>query len=335
MTTTSSLVDDANFWKVDSGSEDAYWTAYEATRPNYADDLFYEYMYTYHSSKSECSFRVAHDVACGSGVAAAELGKRFEHIIASDNNRTSLDTARRRLTAVLPSEKVAFSECTGEELCSRHSAQSADFIAAAESLPLMDAPVALSGFWRILKPGGTLAIWFYGRPHFTEPEYKTQCQDFFDQIMDRSFAKVINGGGTARAMAWKRAADGIASWLDYLDFPPDQWEMVQRNKWNSETAKMGFFSSDACDFPIQPTSNVRETEVTVEKENLNLWKGKWDVQGAKNFVQVSFPNFKGMVEADDEIGGLFEELARAMGGEDAVRCYTWPVVLILATAKKS
>src|SRR3954467_15316543 len=66
--------DETNFWKVASvdESEDAYWHAYEATRPNYADDNFLDIVYDYHSSKDSSSFTIAHDVGCGSGVAAAE-----------------------------------------------------------------------------------------------------------------------------------------------------------------------------------------------------------------------------------------------------------------------
>ncbi|KAL9119055.1 MAG: hypothetical protein Q9187_004394 [Circinaria calcarea] len=340
----SSDSDDGNFWRVDSGSEDAYWDAYEATRPNYADSSFCEHMYTYHTSKSSLptasfavspSFGVAHDVGCGSGVASGEFARRFQHVIASDNNASSLDAARRRLTVTLPANKLSFLECRGEELVLYHPPQSADFIGAAECLPLMDAPIALSGFARLLKPGGTLAIWFYGRPHFSEPEYKASCQLLFDFIMDRSFAKVIKGGGPERKAAWKKAADGMASWLDYLDFSTGQWELVQRWKWNSKSAKMGFFGPEACDFNIEPTSSIGETDEVIEKEDSEMWKGTWNVQGVKNFVKVSFPNFKEKVEADSEIERCFGKLTEAMGGEDAVRSYTWPVVLILATRSRS
>ena len=62
-----------------------------------------------------------------------------------------------------------------------------------------------------------------------------------------------------------------------------------------------------------------------------MWKGRWNVQGVKDFVSVSFPNLGKEVEADGEIGRLFVELTEAMGGEWETRAYTWPAVLILAT----
>ena len=207
-----SPLDNTNFLRIDSGSGDEYRDAYEATRPNYGDSSSCELLHTYHSSKifpytksslaPSLSFGVAHDVDCGSGAAAAELAKRFAHVVASDNNASSLDAARRRLTTTLPDGKVSFVQTTSEDLASHCPPHSAGFIAAAECLPLMDASLALSGFAKLFKLGGTLAIWFYGRPHFTEPEYRVNCQLLFDRIIDRIFAKVINVGGLERRTRW-------------------------------------------------------------------------------------------------------------------------------------
>lgn len=85
----------------------------------------------------------------------------------------------------------------------------------------MNAKVALASFATLLKPGGTLAIWFYGRPHFAEGEYATKCQPLLDAIMDHNFGMVIKGSGPDRKAGWKGAADGMASWLDYTHFPTE------------------------------------------------------------------------------------------------------------------
>ena len=325
---TSSGSDDANFWNVDVSLEEAYWRAYVATRPNYADSSFLDLIYNYHSTKPvPAGFVLAHDVGCGSGMVAAALASRFAHVVASDRNLTSLDVARR----LLPPGRFSFSHVSGEELCTQHAAGSADLVAVAECIPLMDGPVALTSFARLLKPGGTLAIWFYARPHFSEPAYKQTCQPLLDEIMDRSFAKVIKGGPPERKASWKRAAEGLMSWLDYLDFGTGQWKGVQRLKWNSKSTKMRFFGLDACDFEVELKSSVREGEEVIEKEDPKMWEGFWSIQGVKDFVYASFPNLEDKVKADGEINALFGELARTMGGEGVTRPYTWPVVLILAT----
>lgn len=329
--------DSANFWKVASDSEDEYWKSYEATRPNYRDSGFFDIIYSYHLSKgASTAFNVAHDVGCGSGVVASHLATRFAHVIASDNNCSSLDAARRFLATTLLASKFSSSLCTGEDLAKHHAPQSADFIGAAECLPLMDADAALEAFATVLKPGGTLAIWFYGRPHFSEPEFARICQPLFDSIMDRAFSKVINGFGPERTASWKRTASAMASWLDYLDFPTGSWEKVQRWKWNSKSAALGFFTPDACDFEIETMSNVTDAEELLEKEDPQMWGGSWDIEGVKRFVDFSFPNIQDKVNGDVEIERLFGELENAMSGKkgDDVRSYKWPIVLILATATK-
>ena len=323
--------DTTNFWKVET-SDQAYWGLYMATRPNYSQD-FYSLMYEYHASHST-SFAVAHDVGTGPGQVAAQLASRFDHVIASDNNSAHLDVARRRLSTFPPTH-ITFSLSTGEDLTSQHPPKCADFIAAAEMFPLMDATSALSSFASLLKPGGTLAIWFYGRPHFAERQYAIKCQRILDSIMDHSFAKAIKGGGPAKKAGWKRAADGMASWLDYIDFPLRDWENVRRMKWNPQMT-MPFFGPDACDFDIEPVQNIGEKDEVSETEDLGFWKNEWDMAGVKEFVSASFPtskDTKGMV--DKVMDDYFKDLTEAMGGEHEVRAFSWPVVLILATRSSS
>ena len=318
-----------NPWSVELGLEDDYWTAYESMRPHYADSSFLELVYDYHTSKPNSpSFNVAHDVGCGFGKATIEIVKQFISVVASDSNGSSLTAAQKRLAPL--ARNITFLQCTGEQLVEYYPPQSADFISAAECIPLMDSPVALAGFAQLLKPNGTLAIWFYGRAHFTEQDYKAKCQPLFDRIMNLTFAKVIKADGLEGSARWKKAADAMASWLDNLDFSSGDWGLVQRRKWNSKSAKMGF-SQEACDFKIEPIRNVRNNEETTEKEDAELWKGSWNIHGVMNYIYSSFPGVKEKVTADIEIDELFRQLAEAMGGESAVRHYTWPVVLILAT----
>jgi trans-aconitate 3-methyltransferase len=323
--------DSANFWKVNLGSEDAYWRAYEATRPNYADSGFYDHIYSYHSAKPSAQYDLAHDVGCGSGVATNEFAERFHHVVASDPNESSLGAARRRWN---PASKAQLDciQSDGETLADTQPHGSADLVGAAECLPLMDGPAALNSFAKLLKPEGTLAIWFYGRPHFSDPAHAKECQRLFDAIQDLAFTKVVVGGGPARKFGWKRAADGMDSWLDYLDLSSSgHWNNIVRRKWNSRRAKMGFFGPAACDFDIEPANNVGPTEEIIELEDSGMWKGSWDIEGVKEFVKFSFPNFREQVEADINIMHLFDDLEVAMGGATAVRNYTWPVVLVLAS----
>ena len=84
--------------------------------------------------------------------------------------------------------------------------------------------------------------------------------------MNLTFAKVIKAGGSESQVTWKRAADGMASWLDNQDFSSRERCIVQRRKWNFKSTRMGF-SREACDFEIEPESRVSANEVIIDKED--------------------------------------------------------------------
>ena len=209
--------DSENFWKVPA-DDSTFWSAYISTRPNYSKS-FYSDIYSYHASHSS-SWTLAHDVGCGAGQVAAELASHFQNIVASDNNATHLAVAQRRLSAQGLTHRIEFTHAKGEDLHSHHAAGSADLLASAEAMVLMDADAALISFAALLKPGGTLAVWFYGRPTFADAGLRERAQPLVDQIMVRNWSKVIRGSGEQRLAGFRRAAEGMASWLDYVRFEP-------------------------------------------------------------------------------------------------------------------
>lgn len=319
--------DTANFFRVSNYNE-AYWDAYLAARPKYTS-AFYDHIYAYHTAHST-SHAIAHDIGTGPGQVAAQLATHFTQVIASDNNSTHLAVATNRLAHLHAAQKVVFAEISAEQLASSYSPASADLAVAAECLPLLDASAAVTSFARLLRPSGTLAIWFYGRPAFAEPDFASRCQPILDDILDRSFAKIIKGGGPAHTAGWKRATDCMASWLDNVALSSDQWGDIQRRKWNS-TLTMPFYGPKACDFEIEVSSAIGEGEKVVEERDLSFWAESWDVEGVRRFVEVNLPEFEERAEKDEEIELLYEELGKQMGGIGAERQITWPVVLILAT----
>ena len=327
---TSNHEDSENFWKVPA-SDTEFWDAYVSTRPNYSQP-FYEIIYKYHAAHSS-SNAIVHDVGCGAGQVAAELASHFSHVVASDNNDSHLTVAQNRLQPDFDVSRISFTHSKGEELSSHHPRGSADMIAAAEAIVLMDADQGLRSFAHLLKPGGTLATWFYGRPTFSEPAYFAKCQQILDAIMVRNWAKVVQGSGPTRLWGFKRCADGMESWLDYVCFPADTWTDVQRFKWNMH-GTLPFFGKEACGFDIEPVSNVTEGEKVTISEDPEFWMNSWDVAAVKRYFSVLFPGFKDANgEGDAEIDGLFKELTEVMGGEAAVRQFTWPCVLLLGTRR--
>ena len=206
-------------------------------------------------------------------------------------------------------------------------------IAIAEAMVLMEERAALASFAHLLKPGGTLAVWFYGRPTFADPALYAVGQPLLDDIMVRNWAKVIRGSGMKRQQGFKRAADGMASWLDYVPFDPAVWANVRRIKWNPH-ATLPFFGAEACGFDIDVVSRVRVGEQKEERVDREWWRNDWDLAALQRYFSVLFPGFKeALGDGDADIDALFRELSEKMGGERTICQFTWPAVLCLATRR--
>ncbi|KAL8636698.1 MAG: hypothetical protein Q9228_005939 [Teloschistes exilis] len=321
--------DSENFWKVPAKQTD-FWSAYVSTRPNYSP-RFYKYIYDHHTSHSS-SFQVCHDVGCGAGQASAELATRFNHVVASELNETHLVVAQERLRRDFDERKVSYRLSKGEDLAQYYSSESADLIVAAEAMVLMDERLALQSFAKLLRPGGTLAFWFYGRPTFADLKLRAKAQRLIDTIMVRNWATVIQkDSGPRRRAGFRRAAEGMSSWLDYVRLDSSTWIDVHRIKWNTY-GTLPFFEEEACGFPIKTENRVSGGEKTETIEDPEWWRNDWDVEQLKKYFRVLFPGFKDAVGEDNkEMESIYNELRNVMGTGEAA--FTWPVALVLATRK--
>lgn len=323
-----------NFFKSTTYNE-AYWDDYMAARAKYSSgfyDLVFAYYKKHNGSQTQA---VAHDIGTGPGQVAAELCKEFDTVIASDTNSTHLAVAATRLGKAGLKDKVTWTPSGAEDLSSKYPASSANLLTVAECLPLLDVPKAMDSFAHLLQPDGTLAIWFYGRPAFVEPGYVKTCQPILNDILDLTFAVVIKGGPPMAKAAWKKATDTLESWLDNVALPADIWSDIHRYKWNPHLP-MPVIGPNARDFDIDPSSVVdSEREKVIKEEDPEFWAESWDVHEVRRFVECLIPSFeeqkaKGLYE---HVEAKYSELEKAMGGKDAKRAFTWPVVLILATRK--
>lgn len=328
--------DAANFWVARPGTEDEYWREYETTRPVYGDSGFLDTIYAYHGRKPNTSFDVAHDVAAGAGHSSVELAQRFKHVVVSDENEGSMGAARRRLQKDGVDGQMSYVVASAEDLADQKELEdgSADLVTCAESVPMMNTPVMLENFARLLKPQGTVAVWFYGRPRFTEETHKEKCQKLYDEIMNRTFYKAINSGGPKALENWKLATGGIMSWLDYVDMGASAyWSNVERWRWNSNLASdPGFYDENAFEGELSVApSAVRDGETRKEVNDTTFWTKTWSLAGVRKFVDYTFPNIGDSVREDAKIQELFTQLGEAMGGPEAQRSYTIACALILAT----
>ena len=324
------LKDSEDFWKV-AASDYEFWDAYVSTRPNYSEP-FYKIIHDYHASHSLFQ-DIAHDVGTGAGKIVEDLVRHYSHVIASDIDADHLAVAENRLSKQYDKSRVSYSHSKAEDLAYHHPAASADIITTGECVVLMDCDSGLHSFATLLKPGGTLAAWFYGRPTFSDPTLLASGQPLLDKIMVLNWKKVISGSMPRRAWGFKRCADAMKSWLDFLSFDPRIWTDVRRYKWNTH-GTLPFFGEEACGYPIEPTTNVKKGEKVVVKEDGDFWQNEWDIETLKAYFKVLFPGFREAVgKGDAEIDGLFEELRGVMGEQGVKRTFTWPCALVLATRR--
>ncbi|KAI4093076.1 MAG: hypothetical protein LQ339_007753 [Xanthoria mediterranea] len=311
------LKDSEDFWKV-AASDHEFWDAYVSTRPNYSE-AFYKIIHDYHAAHSS-SQDIAHDVGTGAGKVVEELVRHYSHVIASDTDADHLAVAKARLSQHLPDHsRISYSHSKAETLASHHPAASADLIATAECIVLMDRDSGLEQFRHPPQTGRhprrlclhSIASW---------------CANWQKFIIRRP------GLGASK----NAAPDAMACWLDFLPFDSRVWSHVRRYKWNHTAGTLPFFGEEACGYPIEPTSHVRagEEEEVVVAEDAAFWRNEWDVGALRAYFRVLFPGFREAVgEGDEAIEGLFAGLGRLMGGEGVRRGFTWPCALVLATRR--
>lgn len=106
------------------------------------------------------------DVGCGPGNATRQLGQHFTHATGLDPSQGMISMARSLGGATSTSETINFEISNAQELGANLSPairdSSVDLITAATAAHWFD----MSGFWpaaaRVLKPGGTVALWTSG-----------------------------------------------------------------------------------------------------------------------------------------------------------------------------
>jgi SAM-dependent methyltransferase len=121
--------------------------AYATYRPHYPAALF-DWLCSVTAHRER-----AWDCGTGSGQAAVALAERFAEVVATDPSIDQLGNAAR-----LPS--LSYVAMTAEEAALR--AGSADLVAVAQALHWFDRPRFFAEVDRVLRPGGTLAVWSYG-----------------------------------------------------------------------------------------------------------------------------------------------------------------------------
>lgn len=300
------------------------WDSYIIHRPAPTED-FYQLIYDHHRANGG-EFNLAHDIGTGPGNIAERVGKAFKRVHASEPSAYHASVAEHRLKAIDPN-KFSTQQCRGEDISNAgHKHGSVDLITVAECIPLMDTEKAISGFAKLLKPAGTLAIWFYGRPAFADPSQQ-RSQTILNQIMSKAWDRVRPIKGTS----YEPASLVLRAFLDNVAFPEKDWKQVRRLKWNYDK-RMMFLEDDDVDFEIKWDSKVRKEESEENIIDRGFWAVDADVGWMREFVD-HLPPWPDNDEEKAQFDELYKELENSMGGKGKKQQIAWPVALLLATKK--
>jgi demethylmenaquinone methyltransferase/2-methoxy-6-polyprenyl-1,4-benzoquinol methylase len=145
------------------------------------------------------------DVACGTGDLSLTLAQAgAEHVVGLDFCRPMLELAARK--ARDSSRALPFVE--GDALCLPFADRSFDVVTIAFGLRnLADVEGGLREFWRVLRPGGTLAVLEFSRP--VVPGFRALFQFYFRRVLPRIGGLVSGSRG-----AYEYLPDSVSRFPD-------------------------------------------------------------------------------------------------------------------------
>jgi SAM-dependent methyltransferase len=287
------------------------WSDYIKFRPIYPTS-FFEKIFDYHTQKTKTTWSTAHDIGAGCGIVSASLAPHFNNVIVSDPNEGYSTLARKILVeeSQLPESKFRFlKESAGN---SSLEPATVDLIAACECIHWTRPDLAIKGFARELRAGGTLVISLYTRPRIVNNE---RAQRAWKAIFEFY-------AGQVKSPLFDHALRILNSGTESWGFPEEDWESVKRVYVNAEGSVNAFKIND-----LVVESKVREEEEIIWEENVQEWMDEQDIVWFRGYAATwSKPDV-----AEEEVIPLWDEMEQALDGKKA-RTAT-PLALAFATKR--
>jgi SAM-dependent methyltransferase len=194
---------------------------YQKHRPPYRDSL-YKIIFDYHSTHGG-QWNSVHDVGTGAGMVASKLSQYFSRIFASDVSQTYIENFRSRIKNDGLDRKFTLNTCRGEDMATWIKAESLDMVTVAEAIHWTDVQETVNAAAKVLRPGGTLAIWLYGTGFVTMADRKV------DEIVGHIMACV---GAQGKSIPIMDAAYALVeAQLDPIIPMLSDFNFVEHRKW--------------------------------------------------------------------------------------------------------
>ncbi|KAJ8108147.1 hypothetical protein ONZ43_g6515 [Nemania bipapillata] len=316
---------------------DAFWRAYIANRPS-PPESFLQLIVNYHKENGDPRTAVAHDVGTGPGNIAHRLLPYFDYVVGSDVSKDVLDIA----SILIPPDdlkRMEFVCCPGEDLAEASFPKHAglgetDLLIVSECMPLLDPSKALQAFHAMVRPGGTLAIYFYGRPIFVGDNSETY-NAMYSRIADSALQCLHPLKGTPSFPSYYRSATTLHSWLDNIEIPTESWENVERRKWNYDYP-LSFCGKAGYGFDVEKEDRTHPGETKTQTIDRDFWAEEMGVDRLAAYLASVWPGYRSRPDTADRVAKvdeMLQQLQVAMGGSDLQAKVTFPVTLILATKR--
>lgn len=207
------------------------WAGYSKGRPPYPPSLT-NLIYNYRRQHSRTQWTRLVDIGAGCGIASLNYLKDFKIIHISDPSTLNEKQARPFLTHHINSQnlstEIEISQSGGEAAFEKVGLGQADMAICATAAHFIDPDALVKSIGKMLKPGGTLAIYSYWFPSFpNQPD--TRLLDAFAKTLDRLALKPVykrkdtdEGADEvtlfAKTMERENTGDGT---LDSIPLPPE------------------------------------------------------------------------------------------------------------------
>jgi len=184
---------------------------YAKNRPEYPNALYSE-IFAFAQHDMNKKYGNCLDVACGTGQATVALANYFDTVVGVDHLDTQLQNAIKK-------DNIKYMKATAEDIDKLGFVeQSFDLITVAQAAHWFDIHKFYSASEKLLKPGGTLAIWGYGTNSLNHKEADNY---FFNDY----YKGVLNS-------YWESGRDHLDN--EYMSIPLPNFYITERRKTSME-----------------------------------------------------------------------------------------------------
>ncbi|SCU98283.1 LADA_0H11848g1_1 [Lachancea dasiensis] len=188
---------------------------YQENRPTYPKSL-YRAIVSYHQGPAVNVI----DIGCGTGISTFPLLEYFGSVIGSDPSSTMLTSAERMKSRLNPHDqnRLKFQQCAAEEISSLAKNSTVDMVVGAESVHWLDHDRFFDQVHQVLRPGGTVAYWFYVEPIFLDfPEANV------------IYEKYVYEDPAYMGPLWKSGKENLRYFGEPINIPHDKFGELQKH----------------------------------------------------------------------------------------------------------